>query len=122
STDNNDDTDTRFQPPLDTNNQNIHPIAEGYRIASTEILSPAISVSINKEPSHERHKRDGLSDNSSTPAVALQSTTLSNNDTDDDSIISDEVANAWARSLSLSPTFDGSGTEYESKLFISIRK
>jgi Tfp pilus assembly protein PilX len=89
-------------------------------------------VSINKDPSHERHKRDANSDNSSTPAVSLQPATsinieptsarLSNNDTDDDSTISDAIANAWARSLSLSSSFDGdgSGNEYESKLLLDL--
>jgi hypothetical protein len=126
STDNSDETDTRFQPPLDTNNQKIQPIVEGYRVANTEPISPAISVSINKDISHERHKRDAPSGNTTTPTVSLQSTisvntepiapTLSNNVTDDDSILSDADANSWALNLLLGSPVDGSGNEFESKL------
>jgi len=45
---------------------------------------------------------------------------LSNNVTDDDSIMSDADANSWALSLSLSSNFDGSGSEYESKLLFYL--
>lgn len=59
-------------------------------------------------------------DNSSTPTTASTppttstaseqlSTTLSNITNDDDSILSDVDANAWAASLLLAPGFDGSG-------------
>lgn len=126
-TDSNDDTDTRFQPPHDTNNQKIQPIGEGYRIANTELISPAISVSINKDASHERHKRDISSNDSSTTVGSLPSSTsitteqasdrLSNNITDDEPIISESDANSWALSLSLAAAADGSG---ESKLLLSV--
>jgi hypothetical protein len=125
SVDNIDDTDTRFQPPLDTNNQIVQPLGEGYRLARSEILAPALSVSINKETPHERLKRDVPSDNSSTSAVSLQTVTamntgqLSSNDTNEDAIISNADANSWALSLSLSSSFDGSGSE-ESKLLLYL--
>ena len=128
--DDDDDTNMRFRPPRDTNKQKSQPLAEGYRLASTEIIAPAISVSINKEASHERHKRDAPLDNSSMSAVTIQSTVsvsnesissiLSNNGTDDDFILSDADADSWARSLSLATGFDGSGNEYDSKFFFLL--
>ena len=124
--DNNDNTDTRFQLPLDTDEENIPAVAEGYRLAASEIIAPAISISVNKEIPRERRKRDAPLDNSSISPSAFQSinnnqvsATLSNNDTDDDTIISDADEKAWALSLSLSAGFDGSGSE-ERKLFFLI--
>ncbi len=111
---------------MDTNEENIPAVAEGYRLAASEMIAPAISISINKEIPRERRKRDAPLDNSSISPSAFQpiisrnndqsSATLSNNDTDDDTIISDADEQAWALSLSLSPGFDGSGSE-ERKLF-----
>lgn len=125
SNDNNDDTDTRFQPPLDTDNKNIETVGEGYRIASTELLAPSISLSIGKETSYERHKRDTPLDNSSIstvllePVAAIINGQISNNEPDDDSIINAVDANLWARSLSLVTGMDGSGSE-ESKLLFYL--
>jgi hypothetical protein len=126
-TDDNDDTDTRFQPPLDADQQDMQALAEGYRLAGSEILAPSLSVSVNKEISRERPKRDVLLDNSSISASTLQpiisnnnaqtSAQLSNNNTDDGTILSDEDANSWARSLLLSAGYDGSG---ESKLIFYL--
>jgi hypothetical protein len=65
-------------------------------------------------------------DNSSISTVLLQPVTLVNNaqisisDSNDDSIISDADANAWALSLSLVSAVDGSGSEYESKLLFNL--
>jgi hypothetical protein len=126
STDNEYDAGTPLQPLLDKNNQKAQPIAEGYRLASTESISPAISVSINKDMSNERRKRDAPLDNTTISAISLQSaisvntepisTTLSNNVSDDEPILSDADANSWALSLSLASSIDGSGNEFESKL------
>lgn len=117
SNDNTDDTDTRFQPPLDAKNQNIQPIEEGYRLAGTEILASRLPISTKKEKPHELRKRDILSDNSSMSTVLLQS----KEENDDGSLLSDANINAWALSLSLvSPGFDGSGSEFESKLLLLL--
>lgn len=129
SNDDDDDTDTRFQPPLEGNNKKIQPIAaEGYQLASSELISPVISVPLNKESPHERLRRDASSDNSSTPANSLQtvvsvnpetvSTMLSNNTSDNDFIISDADADVWARSLLLSTSMDGSGSDTDSKFLL----
>lgn len=125
SSDGNDNADKRFQPPLETNNPKISPTDEGYQIASSELISPVISVSLNKEPPHERQKRDTPSNTSSTSVNPLQttssvttgtiSTTTPNNTIDNDLIISDADADAWARSLLLATAVDGSGSEADSK-------
>jgi hypothetical protein len=56
STDDSDDTDTRFQPPRDPYNEEP-PSAEGYRFENSRHIIPAISVSVAKEALLERHKR-----------------------------------------------------------------
>jgi len=127
ATDNNDDTDTRFQPPLDATKNKIQPIAEGYRLASTELVAPSLSVSLKQEPKKDRLKRDASSINSSTTATTTTTTTTittttssvnieqltaavstNRSDLDDDLILNDANANAWAIGL-LSVTADGSG-------------
>ncbi|CAF3466620.1 unnamed protein product [Rotaria socialis] len=124
SNENNDDTDTRFQPPLDTDKKKMQPMDEGYRLASTELSAPSIALPINKDVSPERNKRDVvLSENSTTSTVSMQpviqvSTELlpsrsPNNTSNDGSIISDADANSWADILSLSSVVDGSGIEPE---------
>ncbi|CAF3697466.1 unnamed protein product [Rotaria sordida] len=120
SNDNNDYTDTRFQPPLDTNNKKAQPIAEGLLVASADIIAPSISISLSKETSHERHKREGVVENSSIPTVSLPSINteqilpgLSNNAADNEPIMNDADSNLWARVLSLSTVLDGSGNEPE---------
>ena len=123
------DTDKRFQPPLDTSNQKIQPpIAEGYRLASTELISPAISLSLNKDIPNDRRKRDIPLDNTTISTVTLSSTTSINtqpisttsasNLTDEDLILNAADSNSWALSLSLA--LDGSGSEIESKLVIQL--
>lgn len=123
----NDNADKRFQPPLETNNPKISPMDEGYQIANSELNSPVISVSLKKEPPHERQRRDTSSNNSSTPANSLQtvvpvhtesiSPITPNNTIDNDLIISDADADVWARSLLLATAMDGSGSEADSKCF-----
>ncbi len=57
SVDNSDDTDTRFQPPLDISKQD-QTVVEGYRLESPQnILLPQF-ISFAKEPLLHRHKRD----------------------------------------------------------------
>ena len=126
SADGADDADTRFQPPLDTDNPKVQPLIEGYRVANAEITSPAKSVSSKKETFHERQKRDTGPENSSTPAASANasasghveptSSRLLNNTTENEAVISDDDASSWALSLSLAASIDGSGSEYESEL------
>ncbi|CAF0960619.1 unnamed protein product [Rotaria magnacalcarata] len=124
SNENNDDTDTRFQPPLDTDKKKTQPTDEGYRLASTELSAPPIALPISKDVSPERNKRDVLpSENSTTSTISMQPviqvsteplpSRSSTNTSTDGSIISDADANSWADILSLSPVLDGSGIEPE---------
>ncbi|CAF5166456.1 unnamed protein product, partial [Rotaria magnacalcarata] len=124
SNENNDDTDTRFQPPLDTDKKKTQPMDEGYRLASTELSAPPIALPISKDVSPERNKRDALpSENSTTSTISMQPviqvsteplpSRSSTNTSTDESIISDADANSWADILSLSPVLDGSGIEPE---------
>lgn len=87
-------------------------------MANTELLVSPLSLANNKDVSHERHKRDTASDNSSTllPSNASVhtgplSSLLSNNVTEEEPMLSDADADTWARSLSLSNAMDGSGFE-----------
>ena len=122
--DDNGDTDTRFQPPLDPNNENEQAIAEGYRLARTELIYPALLVPIRKETSHDRHKRDSILDNSSQSILSSHtrqiSGGLSNDDDDDGSMIVNAAANLVALSLPSMTTIDGSGSEFDSKLLLYI--
>lgn len=131
SIDQSDETDTRFQPPLDEQSnvnhpygQKILPAAEGYRLANTDILPSSRSLSKKTDLSHERHKRDPTTDNTSVQIPNVHSgqvsMRLSNNVTEDETMISDTDADAWARSLLLSVNVDGSGTD--SKFFFSVKK
>ena len=57
SIDDNDDTDKRFQPPLDIYNQE-QPLNEGYRLANLPNIIPSASISAPNEVLLIRHKRD----------------------------------------------------------------
>lgn len=122
SLDQSDESDTRFQPPLVEQShvnhpygQKILPVVEGYRLANNDFLPSSRSSSKTNDPAHERNKRDSASDNSSVQISNVHtgqvSIRLSNNVTEDESMISDTDADAWARSLSLSAGVDGSGTD-----------
>lgn len=122
-----DDGDKRFQPPLEATNKKRQLIDEGYRLASMEINAPLAAIPIPNDISLERRKRDTVVDNTSIPNTSSQSSLListesvpsgtSNNGTNNGSSINEADANIWADILSLSPTFDGSGVETESRSF-----
>jgi hypothetical protein len=57
-TDDSNDADTRFQPPLDSSNQE-HAASEGYRLENYPNIAPSISLAVSQEKILARHKRQG---------------------------------------------------------------
>ncbi len=55
-TDDSNDADTRFQPPLDSSNQE-HAASEGYRLENYPNVAPSISLAVSQEKIPARHKR-----------------------------------------------------------------
>jgi hypothetical protein len=97
------------------------PLAEGYLLATVETRSPSRLISNTKGDKQDRSKREAASDNQSTanaPSTTIESIRLGqlsmsmlNNAREEEPIISDIDADAWARSLSLSAVVDGSGLD-----------
>ena len=56
STDDNNDADTRFQPPLDSSHQE-HAASEGYRLANSPNMGSSILLEVPKEKVLPRYKR-----------------------------------------------------------------
>jgi hypothetical protein len=57
--DDNDDADTRFQPPLDNSHQE-HAASEGYRLENSPNIATSISIEFPKEKVLARYKRDPI--------------------------------------------------------------
>ncbi|CAF1161432.1 unnamed protein product [Adineta steineri] len=73
SNDISDDTDKRFQPPLDIDNENIQPVDEGYRLASTDNIVPARSVKLVKQIIEFWNNNSQSISNNISPTIKLPS-------------------------------------------------